>query len=301
MKNKRFLIIILVIMVILLITLTTFYITNKDEKVEDEKHGTPGIYLKKSKKEVIVDNNLDRETYSDNIITNAVKSIDYKDYKISINDDEFLCINDKVIDEEIKVKTIYDKAIKTYDDELIFIISNDNKLYAISIQNLILSEMSTANKVLNFVDLKYQGDDTDTNKYAFILEDDGNIYEIFSGMRYNKNAKTLFGELLVYDDNTISNMNGFMFTDKNNNYYKIKYAFMTIKDNQEYLIAIITDDDRYIFSYIKEYSMNVYEAPAKVKNIDYDNTTNNLKIRLDNGDTVKLNGYCDKNFCIDEK
>ena len=299
MKYKRFLIITLVIMIILLIVLTVFYVTNKDEKVEDEKHGASGIYLKKNKKEVITDNNLDKETYKDNIITDIVKTIDYNNYKVYINDDELLCVNDKVIDEEVKFKTIYDKVIRTYDNDLLFLITNDNKLYAMSFNNLMIAEMHTANKVLNFVDLKYQGDNINTNKYAFILEDDGNIYEIFSGMRYNKNAKILFGELLVYDDNTISNMNGFMFTDKNNNYYKIKYAFMTIKDNQDYLIAIITDDDRYIFSYIKEYSMNVYEAPAKVKNIDYDNTTNNLKIRLDNGDTVKLNGYCDKSFCID--
>ena len=194
----------LIIMIVLFIILTIFYIANKNDKIEDEKHGASGIYIKNKKKEVAENNILDREVYSDNIITNIVKKIDYNDYKFFINEDQLLCVNGTIIDDEVKIKTIYDKIIKTYDDEFIFMISNENLLYAVSIKNLMFTEIYTANKVLNFVDLKYQGDNSNYNKYVFILEDDGNIYELFSGMRYNINVKILFGELLVYDDNSIS-------------------------------------------------------------------------------------------------
>lgn len=314
MKKKNGLLIVLIAMVILLIFVIVYVIINKNNTTDTEiigfKKNTTSLHVINRKKHLEEENIIDKDVYQKNIITNILTDFSYNNGNvvININENNELVINDKIVFNDLKFKTLYDKIIFNGDKEYLFLISNDNKLYNLSlteinIDNNIfpLTELVTEGNVLNFVDINFDSDSDKTNNLIFILLDNGKIYEAFSGLRYNSKIKLLFDNILVYQDKTISNVSGYIFKDENNNEYKIKYAFMT-KENNDDVILIITEDNKMFFGYVKEQLFNYYVKKMVVKDILYDN--NNymskglLKVYYEDGSVEEYDAICSKNYCV---
>lgn len=314
MKKKNGLLILLIAMIILLIFVVVYVIINKnnttDTEVIDFKKNTTSLHVINRKKHLVEENIIDKDVYQKNIITNILTDFSYNNGNvvININDNNELVINDKIVSNDLKFKTLYDKIVFNGDKEYLFLISNDNKLYNLSlteinIDNNIfpLTELVTVGNVLNFVDINFDSDSDKTNNLIFILLDNGKIYEAFSGLRYNSKIKLLFDNILVYQDKTISNVSGYIFKDENNNEYKIKYAFMT-KENNDDVILIITEDNKMFFGYVKEQLFNYYVKKMVVKDILYDN--NNymskglLKVYYEDDSVEEYEAICSKNYCV---
>ena len=314
MKKKNGLLIVLIAMVILLIFVIVYVIINKNNTTDTEiigfKKNTTSLHVINRKKHLEEENIIDKDVYQKNIITNILTDFSYNNGNvvININENNELVINDKIVFNDLKFKTLYDKIIFNGDKEYLFLISNDNKLYNLSlteinIDNNIfpLTELVTEGNVLNFVDINFDSDSDKTNNLIFILLDNGKIYEAFSGLRYNSKIKLLFDNILVYQDKTISNVSGYIFKDENNNEYKIKYAFMT-KENNDDVILIITEDNKMFFGYVKEQLFNYYVKKMVVKDILYDN--NNymskglLKVYYEDDSVEEYEAICSKNYCV---
>ena len=309
MNKKKILITILSFMIIILVILIIYVAINKknNNNAEDTlKDNIIRTYINKKKKDIVLSEKKDIDTYNDKIITELNNTFNYQNEnitkKIYIDENNDLYIDDSKIEIDAKFKTLYSKEIVTIDSKYLFLISIDNKLYALNLESLVLSPMTLAHGVTNFVNIYYDSDSDELlNNYAFVLQDDGNIYDIFSGLRYDESIKLLFNKILIYNDNTISNMNGFMFETEEGKYHKIKYAFKYQDKEFGDAIMIITDENRYVYSYDKEYFMNTYEGESSIINLEYNQNNNILKIYLDNGNMIEYKATCSKYFCPSEE
>ena len=277
-------------------------VNNTEEEVKVSlRDKSTGNYITGSRKNVSVSSKKDKEYYKYYVINGLDTSFSTSDGKeIRIDDNKQLYVNDKKIDTDVKFKTLYDKIIKTSDGaEYVFLISTNGELYALKLDSLLLPKISTKKKVTNFTDAKYDGDTNNTKvrNYVFVLEEDGNFYEVFSNMRYDENIKMINNAILVYNDNTVTNLNGFVFQDKNGNVYKIKYAFLAEDKEDGNVTYILTDDNKLVFGYEKEYYMMIYELNTGVSNIEYNKNTLELKIKTSNEDIVINKAKCVNNYC----
>ena len=305
-KKRKTLIILLIIFICLLISYILFIIFNHGKKSNNESNSLIDNMdkIKVTDKINIEDNTtLDKDTYHDKIITDKVTSINYDNKNIHINDNGELYIDDSKINTDILFNTLYDKVITNYDDKYLFLISIDQVLYILylnDLDNLYVREITTLDKVLNFTSLGETNNSEVRNLY--ILLADGNIYEALNGLRYDNNKTILFNNIIVFSDKTLANVSGYSLKDKNSNKYKVKYAFMTISDDDNNYLIIITDDNRYITISSSDGYMTVYENPSKVKNITYDNnipqTNGNLKITLSNNKEINIEAMCGIDYCI---
>jgi hypothetical protein len=273
--------------------------TIEEPKITIRERAT-GTYITKTKKDVIVNSNKDNKMYPNNIINENINTfVAPNGKKIRLDSNKDLYVDDVKIDIDAKFKTLYNKIIKTVDGaEFVFLISTKGEVYALKVDDLLIAKISTKKKVSNFVNIKYTGDTNTTNitTYAFVLESDGNFYDVFSGIRYDENIKMLYNGVLVYPDNTISNMNGFMFENKAGEYYKIKYAFLSNEKAYGNVMYIITEDNKLVFGYENEHYMMIYEANDNLLNFTYDKNDSKLIINLSkeeiNPPKVICNEYC---------
>ena len=265
----------------------------------------------------------DEVLYKDSIITTDVKEVEYTFYdkiksiigKIYIDNNNLLHITDDNDYRDKVTSTVKFKTMKTresrdmYDSIYVYLISTDNKLYVLilksnNIYEYQISEITTKRQVLNFTNLSYDNDMYPSGNTLFVLENDGNIYDIFSGNRYMENVKFIFDTIAVYNDNTISNIYGNMFENKDGKNYKIKYVFDTSASNEligEDAIIIITEDNELIV--INEYK-KFSVANLKVKSVKFDKNmpfiSGKIVLELENGKEIKLNGSCSLYYCTNE-
>ena len=309
-EKKKILKILLVIMICALIALVIFVILNKNnnQKEVDFKVGTISNQVTKRKKYLKESDTIDKDVYQDKIITEIVTSFSYDNSKkIYINENKELYANNKKINTDIKFRTLYDKVIKNQGNKYLFLISVDNGLYRLSLDELekddiILTQIVTNSNVLNFVNINYDSDSDSTQNLVFVLLDNGKIYEAFSNLRYDSNVKVLFDNVMVYQDKSMSNVSGYIFKDANGNDYKTKYIFMTKENETDDVILIITEDNRCIFGYVKEELEIIYEKTSKVTDVVYDTTSSstegNLKIYFEDKHIDEYKATCSKYFCI---
>ena len=328
MSNKnKFLICIIFLIILFIAALTLYTFSDERNKENIEKNASNLIYVEaiNEKKDLLYDNTLDKDTYKDNIITEIKKSIDYTFFnnkksiigKIYIDDNGYLFITDELNYDkrkisDIKFKTLYWDGINIYSSIYILLISQTNDLYYLkvdsnNIKTVKVYEVPTKYKVLNFVDINFDNDMLPSKSTLFVLEADGNIYEVNSGIRYKKNIKVLFDSIIVFDDNTVANAYGKMLEDKNGNYYKIKYAF-NVKGDKEYhnydFIMIVTEDNKAISILREDNYRYSYEDLFKIKNIAFDKknpfVTGKLKISFDNNSEFIFDAMCSTYYCINE-
>lgn len=323
MKLKKyilFFIIIILIIFIIILTLYKFKKSDNNEINDDIIYST--YYPSNSKKDLKYDDILDEEVYADYIeepmtsvnytIINDLKSITGKIYIDKNNDlhitDDIEDI-DKVIS-ELKFKDLKPLESDTYNALYIYLISNDNKLYYMmldsnNIYDAAVYEIEMNKPVLSFSDISYDNDVSPSASTLFVLCDDGNIYEVASRLRYHNNIKLVFGSVMVYEDNTMSNIYGKMFEDKNGNYYKIKYIFNALESDNfldKPVGIIITEDNQLIVSILDEEYRRINVANKKLKNIEFDKkapfVTGKLKLEFEGGKKMEFDANCSVYYCI---
>lgn len=170
--------------------------------------------------------------------------------------------------------------------------------------DIFLTKVVTNSNVLNFVNINYNSDLDNTQNLVFVLLDNGNIYEAFSDLRYNPNFKIIFDNVMVYPDKSMSNVSGYIFKDSNGNDYKIKYIITTKEKGIDDVIIIITEDNKFIFGYVKEQLQIIYEKTSKVTNVVCDTaspfTEGNLKVYFEDKHIEFYKASCSKYFCINK-
>lgn len=323
--KKRILVLIIVIILLVMagITAYKYFIYDNSNKIDLSKLIITEV--KNSKKDLIYDNELDKVTYSDKIINNDVTSVDYTFYdnaksivgKIYIGEDKKLYIsNDNEYDvvkvSNLKFKTIYTLENTNSSGLHTYLITEDNKLYYFglltnNIRNVKLIEIETKYNVISFVNVRFQDDMVPADNKVFVLESDGNIYEINSGLRYKENIKSIFNAILAFEDNTVANLYGKMLEDKYGNYYKIKYMFLA-DANKKYIdyksIILITEDNKMLSVLAEDDFDYVYEDVAKVKNIVFNKQMpfieGELVIELDDDSKYTFNAFCSAYYCIND-
>lgn len=325
MKKNRILIIIICLILIGLVAVTIYKFNNKKEEKNTSFKNSELIITKLTRKKTDIEYSdvLDKETYSDNIIYeylertytfyDAKKTIEGRVY---LDENKNLHITNENNYEDVKVSNIKFKSLygdnSEYENGMyIHLISEDNKLYyfgllSSNLKDFELKEIPTKYKVLNFVDISFDNDINPDMYKLFVLADDGNIYEVFSGLRYSKDIKSIFNYVLVFKDKTMTNQIGNIFEDKDGNPYKIKYIF-SVKSNEEYIpydsIMIITEDNKLIATLYEDNFAYIYEETLKIKDISFDKYNpfiyGNLKINFGD-EVVNFEAMCSSYYCVNE-
>ncbi len=322
MKNK--LLIILIILILSGLGFLTYYkYRNKPNNASDNQK----LIIRKlthKKKDLVYSDILDKDTYKNNIITKYFDEFEYTLYdndksligKVYLDENKNLYITSDNEYEVEKISNIKFDKMYSYQETLasglhVYLISEDGKLYyygllSNNINDVKLVEIKTKYKAIDFVDINFDADMDPAVDKLFVLEDDGNIYEINSSLRYKEDIKSVFNYILVYPDKTFSNLYGNMIEDDNGNYYKVKYIFYA-DANDEYLpyesIIIVTDDNRFISILDEDNFEYSYEDPLKVKSIEFDkkHPFEYGKLKVDFGEEeITFDAGCSSYYCIND-
>jgi len=317
---KKVIIVIVSIVMFFLLILTVYKF--KPNKIEYKEHYFEYNEIKEFKDDNETEVN-DIEVYKDKIISQDLKKIEYNFFHnirsifgtIYIGEDEYLYITDSVNNivhklSNIKFKTMYYKDYQYKNAVYINLLSKDGKLYSLSlkdndVRNAKIYEYEYDKKFLNFVTLEMKHDMYAPSNSIFALSEDGKIYDINNRLRYNEKTISLYNSILVFENNTMSNLYGRVIEDKNGNRYKIKYVFATHKNN-DFIdinpIVIITEDSKFIYLAIDVWG--VYEFDKKVKDIKFDvyypYVRGNLEITFEDDYKVNFEAECNQYYCINE-
>lgn len=313
--------IILVILIILVIGLTIFIYSYYDNQ-ENKSHYFEYTEIKNKKSDVIQSDILDKDTYAENIITENVLYKYYSltneqgniDGKIYIGTDKNLYITNDDDNSTYRVsidkyKTIYVKDYQ-YEGVYAYLLTEDGRLVIMELTKNDITKATAIDyavnlKITNFVDIEFKSDAYKPGNTMFILAENGKIYDINSGIRYNEDIISLFNVIYVHGDKTMSDVYGNMLEDKDGKYYKIKNIFWLldgsglIKNN---VPVIVTEDNRFLYMDFK--SSKVYEFSKKVLSLDFKPTSayeeGKLKVTFEDNYEVELNTYCTDYYCVNE-
>ena len=325
MKNKLIYVIIFLFVILIGITIYKYKVYDKNEK---KHYFIPMMPSNMRSPRVKVTSNVkeeekDKILYKEYIITDDLKEIEYTYIvnnnksitgKIYIDDNKNLYITDVVNKKvykpsNVKFKTMFKKDYP-YNNIYIYLISEDNNLYFLQLTNNDINKTSVKQifmpgKIYNFTKLEYTLDAFPNSNSLFVLADDDNVYDVATLIRYNKNILSMFDDFYVYDDNTITEVYGNVIVDKDNNLYKIKYAFVTFDNNTfsgSNTKLIITDNNDLIYEKDNAQVMGLFNK--KVKDISFDEKVvgkaGKLIITFKDNYKIKLDAACNKYFCINE-
>lgn len=319
-KKKIILLITLLVIIIIFIVSLTIY---KFIIYDVEKNYYIWTRIETRKKYENYEDELDKDIYKDYIIEEDKNKIEYtilddsKSIKgnVYIGNDKCLYISDWINNltykiSTIKFKTMYAKDIDYKSGIYIYLISNDNKLYYYfletnNIKDGIINEIVMPYDVVGFTTLDLTRDAFETKNTLFILASDGNVYDVTGEIRYNKKVKSLYGNLYVFDDNTMTNQFWNVLEDENKNPYKIKYVFETFEDNEftgENTKIIITDNNEMLV--LNDDMEYVYKFSRKVKRVVFDvndpYVKGNLKLTFDDNSYADLRAECNQYYCVND-
>lgn len=318
MKKKLIYIIIIVFIALIGLTIYKYKVYEKNKNNYFFSDTIP----EKTKNNIVYSEKKDQEIYKEYIITNDLKDVEYRYIdnnksitgKIYIDDNKNLYITDIVNKKiykpsNVKFKTMFKKDYP-YNNIYIYLISEDNNLYFLQLTNNDINQTSVKQifmpgKIYNFTKLEYTLDAFPNSNSLFVLADDDNVYDVATLIRYNKNILSMFDDFYVYDDNTITDVYGNVIVDKDNNLYKIKYAFVTFDNNTfsgSNTKLIITDNNDLIYEKDNAQVMGLFNK--KVKDISFDEKVvgkaGKLIITFKDNYKIKLDAACNKYFCINE-
>jgi len=319
MKKKLIILIILIGLFIAFISINKIvYLQKKQDRDNFYEYNE----IKKRREKNNDDEINDLIVYSDNIIKNDLLSINYSFFhktksitgKIFIDSNKNLFITNTNENQTkkistVKFRTLYAKEYE-YDGIFVYLISEDNKLYLLSLEdnnidNVIIDEITLDRKVMNFVDINFKSDIYEPGNTLFILCDNNKIYDIGSATRYSEDITSVFNSIYIYEDKTMSNVYGQMLEDKNGEYYKIKYVFYTLNDTDivgKDKVIIITEDNRFL--YLNDEMIYVYEFSEKVKSVKFDTyypyVNGNLNIVFENNYKLEIKADCTEYYCVNK-
>lgn len=317
MKNK--LIIVIVILIVFIIGLSIYKFGNYNNEVNTH------YFVSSEMNKYRYENNnaevLDNVTYKDEIINDNVLSMEYRFFhdtqsiigKIYIGTDKYLYITDTNKNSTYRVSTVKFKTIYYNEYEYskgiyVWLLSESNKIYLMSLESNDITKaevisLDDEEEYTNFVNLRFREDLFPSGNTIFLLDKNGNIYELYSGFRYRTDIISLYSRMYICSDGTITNSNGMLAQDKNGDSYKIKYIFDTYQNNKfipDYKIIVITEDNRFI--YFDDDMETVYEFSKKVKDLNFDVNypykEGNLKITFEDEYNVDLKASCNQYFCV---
>jgi len=324
MKKRNYLIIIFIVCILIFFGIITFYKFGRNDKVI-KKHYFTTAEVKNFKKDDETDVN-DVEMYGNYIIQTPLHKIKYNFYDkntsetingyIYIDENKELYITDdtknikhKVSD--MKFKTMYFKYYSYSNSICVNLISEDNKVYLLildsnDITKVIFYDYKYAEKFTNFVGVEYLRDKYYLSNSVFALTEEGKIYDINAGLRYDERTKAVYNAIYIYHDNTMTDIYGRVIDDGNGNRYKIKYIFDVSETNgfleNKSTYVIITEDNKFLC--FSDDIAFVYEFSQKVKDIKYDQYTahrdGNLEITFEDDYKAEFIAMCTKYYCINE-
>lgn len=316
--KRSFLIILLVIFSIVLIGTTILYKKESSDS-NNKKHYFTEFKLINEKKDFTFAEQKDEITYSDFVIRENVLTAEYKYLQgedsikgdLYIGEDNYMYITDNINERNYRISSVKFKTMFVNEWYMfVYAISEDNDVYFINLQGNDISKIEVRKieinfDAINFVDINYKSDMYKSPYAIFVLSDDGNIYEVTSGIRYRESILSLYGNLLVFDDKTITNVDGRLLEDKNGNSYKIKYIFFTYDGNKEIgkqRVLIVTEDNKFL--YMNDDFTSVYEFDRKVSNLKYDSKYpymyDKLEITFDDNYVMEVSAACNEYYCINE-
>jgi hypothetical protein len=282
-------------------------------KQESDKKSlkTSYIILVDEEKKEITTEKLDKEVYENNIINDMVTGYNYDlvDGENSIYGQVYIKNGYLYIYDERNnvVKKISDYLIKTLlinqnDSKEIsfFAISEKGQVYYyafhnLDIENYIFYEYKNNFIATNFTNLNFKTLYGITRLIPVILANNGKMYDIKTGIRYNDKIISLDDKYYIYEDNTIANAWGNLIKD-DDEYLKIKYYIETLSDDRPYKdinAIVITEDNKLI--YAKDNSNAIYKKRFKVKEITFEELNNDLKkiqIIFEDGSKINFTGSC---------
>ena len=222
MKNKM--IATLIVILVLIIIVIGIYKINLNHKPVNNAKKEKITYELKNYISDEINETVDEIKYKDDIIYENLLSIDFNFYhesksitgKFYIDENKLLHIVDKtnnetdIIISNNKFKTMYTKEF-VYDSGIfIYLLTEDGKLFEAeltsnNIKNVKLIDFFLNYKIKNFVNLNFKTDVSPSAIGLLVLADDGNIYDVFTGIRYTENLTSLFDMIYVTNDNKIIN------------------------------------------------------------------------------------------------
>ena len=230
-------------------------------KEETKEHYFVSSEIKNFKRDDEIDAN-DKELYGVHVIKSNLTSVDYTFFSdeesitgtVYIDSDKRLYITDANknivhLVSTVKFKTIYAKDYEYEKGIYLTLISEDYKLYSMSLDTNDVTktnifEYRWKDRFTNFVDIDYKYDMYVPGNAIFAITEGGKIYNINAGLRYDERIISLYSNIYVFSDQTMTNSVGNLIEDKNGERYKIKYIFI-IQDsngflNDDCMYAIIT-------------------------------------------------------------
>ena len=265
----------------------------------------------------------DFEVNKNYIINENLTSVDYAYYyegnnisgQIYIGKDRYLYITDNYKNDfcrvsAVKFKTMYVKDYEFNDGVFVYLISEDNELYLMTLQSndirdVMISRHNGKTKFTNFASARIKYDKYEDFSAVFALATDDYIYDVNCGLLYDSDRIALYNSLYVQSDRTMTNIAGHIVKSNDNVKYKIKYIFDTYENNKfidNNKIIVITEDNKFI--YFDDNMENVYEFSKDVTDVTFDiyypYLEGNLKITFDDGYNVSLKASCNQYFCVNE-
>jgi len=315
---SKILILLLIILIIVLSFYKFFY-----QKEETKVHYFVSSEIKEFKKNDETEVK-DFEKYSESIIKEELHKIDFRffhdDKSISgyvyIGEDRNLYIYDNQnninhLISTVKFKTIYAKSYKFKNGVYIYLLSETGRAYILSIESndvrdAYLNDYRYEVKFTNFVDIDLKDDMYEAPNTLFAITNEGKIYDINTGLRYDERTISLYGQIYVYHDKTMTNEMGHLIMNSKGELYKIKYVFSTHSNNEMFKesspIIMVTENDEFI--YFNEQMMYVYEFDKKVKDIKFDQyyprVDGKLEITFEDDYKVDFTARCNEYYCINK-
>lgn len=319
--RKKLYILIIIILLLFIGVLIIYKFSNKTLKVNEHYFEYAEIKNFKTDDETEVN---DKEKYANYIIKDKFDSINYSFFhdensitgRMYIGDDKNCYIEDTNKNYVYEVSTerfstLYSKDYEYTDGIYGYGLSEDNKIYMISLESndifdAYIYDYRYAERFTNFVDIEYKYDMYVPGNSVFALTEEGKIYDINTGLRYDERTISLYNQIYVYHDKTMTNIYGHLIEDKEGKRYKIKNIFEIIKGNDfikdEKTIVIITEENEFI--YFDKEMMYVYEFDKKVKDIKfseyYPYIRGKLNIIFEDDYKVEFTAKCNQYYCVNK-
>jgi len=308
MKNK---ILITLTIIIFLFVIFVIYYGKTEQKKDKELLLLPySIVVEENKKEINTEK-LDNDLYFDNIIKEIVTNYKY-DLVYGENSiygqvyikNGYLYIYDERNDIANKISNDLMKTLLIRENNSavlsFYALSEKGKVYYYSFSNLDIDdyyfyEYKNDFFATNFTNLNFKTLYDIPRLNMIVLANNGKMYDIKTGIRYNDKIISLDEKYYVYEDNIIANTWGNLIKD-DGEYLKIKYFVETPNEDRPYKdvdAIVITEDNKLIYS--KDNSNSIYKARFKVKEITFEESENDSKkvlIIFEDGSRINFTGYC---------
>lgn len=313
--------ILIIVLIAFIIVVTIFKFSSKKEETKEHYFVSSEIKEFKTNDETEVN---DLEKYNKSIIKDNLYMIEFDFFHekesisgyIYIDKNKMLYIYDENNNinyqvSSIKFKTMYTKDYEFIDGVYVYLIGEEGSVYILSLESndvrkAYLNKYRYGVKFTNFVEINLKNDMFENGNTLFVISDDGKIYDVNTGLRYDERTISLYNKIYVYHDKTMTNEMGHFISNNKGELYKIKYIFSTTGNSQMFKdftpIIMVTENNEFL--YFDKEMMYVYEFDKKVKDVKFDQyypyVDGKLNITFEDDYKVDFTARCNEYYCINE-